>query len=104
MTFVGRLTTRRRVRLAMVASAALVAAVGCRDAAVEPTAATISLKSSRPNLIFLLADDMRADAAGYTGNPIVQTPNLDELARTGVSFRNAYVTTPICAISRASIF
>lgn len=47
---------------------------------------------------------MRWDAAGYAGNKIVQTPNLDGLAQQGVSFRNAYVTTSVCAISRASIF
>src|SRR5689334_874006 len=103
MTFVGLPVTRRRVRTALVAGAALVAAIGCRDATVEPAAA-VSQKQSRPNLILLLADDMRADAVGYAGNSIVQTPNLDALAHAGVSFKNAYVTTPICAISRASIF
>ncbi len=58
----------------------------------------------RPNIVFLLADDMRNDVIAAHGNPIIQTPNLDQLARQGVSFRNAYVTTPVCAISRASIF
>jgi arylsulfatase A-like enzyme len=58
----------------------------------------------RPNIVFLLADDMRWDALHVTGNTVVQTPNLDGLAANGVVFRNAYVTSPICAISRASIF
>jgi arylsulfatase A-like enzyme len=57
-----------------------------------------------PNIVFLLADDMRFDAIHAAGNPIIQTPKLDELAHQGVLFKNAYVTTPICAISRASIF
>ena len=61
-------------------------------------------RTSRPNIIFLLSDDQRWDAAGYAGNSIIQTPNIDALAHDGVSFRNAYVTTPVCAISRASIF
>lgn len=56
-----------------------------------------------PNLIFLLADDQRWDALGVAGNPIIQTPNLDRLARDGFYFRRSYVTTPICAVSRASI-
>jgi arylsulfatase A-like enzyme len=59
--------------------------------------------SERPNIIFLLADDMRYDALGYTGNKIAITPNLDDLARDGSNFRNAYVTSSICCISRASI-
>ena len=89
----------------MVASAAAFAGAACRDAAVEPAASpAVVTPAPRPNLIFVLADDMRWDAAGYTGNPIVRTPNLDDLAHRGVSFKNAYVTSPICAISRASIF
>lgn len=58
----------------------------------------------RPNIIFLLADDMRYDALGCTGNSLAATPNLDTLAAQGTNFRNAYVTSAICAISRASIF
>lgn len=58
--------------------------------------------NERPNIIFLLTDDHRADALGYAGNPIIQTPQLDQLAREGIYFKNAYVTTSICAVSRAS--
>ena len=57
----------------------------------------------RPNIIFLLADDMRYDALGCTGNRLAITPNLDTLAAQGSNFKNAYVTSAICAISRASI-
>jgi arylsulfatase A-like enzyme len=57
----------------------------------------------RPNIVFLLADDMRWDAMGCVGNPIIKTPNLDALARDGVLFKNSFVTTSICAASRASI-
>ncbi len=60
-------------------------------------------EKSRPNIIFLLADDMRVGAMGYEGNEIIQTPNLDELARQGWYFKNSFVTTPICCSSRASI-
>ena len=58
----------------------------------------------KPNIIFLLADDLRYNALGCMGNPIVQTPTIDQLAYQGTLFSNAYVTTPICCISRASIF
>ncbi len=57
----------------------------------------------RPNIIFILTDDQRWDALGYAGNEIIHTPEMDKLAEEGVYFENAYVTTPICAASRASI-
>ena len=60
--------------------------------------------SQKPNIIFILTDDQRFNAIGYAGNPIVQTPEMDKLAREGVYFRNAFSSTPICAASRASIF
>jgi arylsulfatase A-like enzyme len=57
----------------------------------------------KPNIIVLVTDDQRWDAAGFMGNEIVHTPHLDSLAERGTVFANAYVTTSICAISRASI-
>lgn len=60
--------------------------------------------SERPNIIFILTDDQRWDALGYAGNEIIQTPEMDKLASEGVYYKNAFVTTPICAASRASIF
>jgi len=58
----------------------------------------------KPNILFILADDQRFDTLGCAGNPIIKTPNVDRLAREGVRFERSYVTTPICAASRASIF
>jgi len=60
--------------------------------------------TDRPNIIVLLTDDQRADALGCMGNAVIRTPNIDRLAREGVLFTNAFVTTSICASSRASIF
>lgn len=60
-------------------------------------------KKQRPNIIFLLTDDQRYDAMGAMGNSIIQTPNMDKLAMAGILFQNAYVTTSICCVSRASI-
>lgn len=59
-------------------------------------------ETARPNIIFLLTDDQRWDTLRCMGNPWIQTPQLDKLAEEGVLFRNAYVTTAICCISRAS--
>lgn len=58
----------------------------------------------RPNIIFFLSDDHRADFLGCAGHPILKTPNIDELARVGTRFENAFVTTSICAASRATLF
>lgn len=60
--------------------------------------------SGRPNVIFLLTDDQRWDTMGCMGNSIIRTPNMDRLAEKGVLFESNFVTTSICAASRASIF
>ena len=54
----------------------------------------------RPNILFLMSDQHRADVAGFAGDTVVRTPTLDELARTGVVFRNAYTPSPICIPGR----
>jgi arylsulfatase A-like enzyme len=61
-------------------------------------------ETKKPNIVFLLADDLRWNALGYAGDKLAKTPNLDALAKRGVNFRNMFVTTSICAVSRASIF
>ncbi|MFC5624388.1 sulfatase-like hydrolase/transferase [Algoriphagus winogradskyi] len=62
---------------------------------------------SKPNVLFLFADDQRADALGVSGNPYIQTPNLDQLASEGSRFANAYVMGgnhgAVCAASRAML-
>ena len=67
---------------------------------------TLCLETSwglaQPNIIFILTDDQRWDAMGAAGNEIIHTPHMDQLAQEGVHFTNAFVTTPICAASRAS--
>ena len=55
--------------------------------------------TSRPNIIFILIDDLRWDEVDY---PFVKVPNIQRIAREGVRFRNAFVTTPLCSPSRAS--
>jgi arylsulfatase len=58
---------------------------------------------ARPNFIFYITDDISADDFGCYGNQVVQTPNVDKLARDGMLFRNAYLTTSSCSPSRCSI-
>lgn len=69
------------------------------DPAAESSAQLASLPS-RPNIIFLLTDDQRADSLSIAGHPEVRTPNLDDLARNGVRYSNAFTVQPICAPSR----
>ena len=55
----------------------------------------------RPNILFIVCDQMIAELAGVYGHPIVQTPNLNRLAGAGVRFDNAYTPFPLCAPARA---
>jgi uncharacterized sulfatase len=56
----------------------------------------------RPNVLLILADDMRSDIGAF-GNPTVQTPHLDRLAARGVRFERAYCQVPWCNPSRTSM-
>jgi len=87
----GRRFTRlgRPVCLLSTALACLLLSPGLR-AAPPP---------ERPNIIFILMDDLRWDEMDY---PFVKVPNLQRIAREGLRFRNAFVTTPLCSPGRAS--
>lgn len=57
----------------------------------------------RPNFLFIITDQHRADHLGCYGNPIVQTPNIDGIAAKGQRWDRFYVANPICMPNRASI-
>lgn len=57
----------------------------------------------QPNYLFIMTDQHRADHLGCYGNPIVKTPNIDQLAAKGTRFDRFYVANPICMCNRASI-
>lgn len=56
----------------------------------------------RPNIIFVLVDDLRWDALGCMGHPIAKTPNIDRIAKEGALFKNFFVSIPLCSPSRGS--
>lgn len=56
----------------------------------------------RPNIVFILIDDLRWDELGITGHPFLKTPHIDRIGTEGAVFRNAFLTTPLCSPSRAS--
>ena len=60
-------------------------------------------EDSRPNLVFILADQWRAQATGYAGDPNAKTPNLDRLAQRGVRFTHAVSGCPVCSPYRGSL-
>jgi len=59
--------------------------------------------NQKPNLLLLVSDDQRPDTIHTLGNEQIETPNLDRLVRTGVSFSRAICANPICTPSRAEI-
>ncbi|MFC2096853.1 sulfatase [Bacteroidota bacterium] len=88
------ISRREFVKRSSIGAGALTLGLGCN----------LISKKKRPNIIFIITDDQRWDALGCAGNNIIHTPNMDKLAEKGIRFENAYVTTPICASSRASAF
>ncbi len=84
---------RRQSRIGLLIAAGCLWLVASQVSADQP-----------PNILFFLSDDQRFDAMGCAGDPIIKSPTMDRLAAEGVRFSNAFVTTSICAASRASIF
>ena len=79
---------------------ALLISSGCsaNDDAVDRTA-----ERRAPNIVVILADDAGYADFGFQGSDQVRTPNIDRIARSGVTYGNAYVTTPFCSPSRAGL-
>jgi len=57
----------------------------------------------RPNVLFVITDQQRADHVGFMGNEVVRTPNLDALAARATVFENAWVSNPVCMPNRSTI-
>ena len=80
------------------------AAVAGLFACASAPATRATLAAHRPNIVFVLTDDQRWNSLGVTGNPVVKTPNIDQLAAEGTFFDHATVTSAICTPSRACYF
>lgn len=59
--------------------------------------------TQKPNILFVMADQLAARYLPFHGHPLVQTPHLSRLAREGVVFENAYSSSPLCAPARATV-
>ena len=62
-----------------------------------------ALSPKKPNIIFILADDLGRHQIGAYGSTFYETPHVDRLAKNGMKFSNAYAASPVCSPTRASI-
>jgi len=90
-------TLTRRQFIKTTAITTPVAIAGCRLFAQKTSA------MRKPNIVFVLTDQWRAQATGYAGDPNVKTPNLDALASRSINFENAVSVCPVCTPYRASL-
>ncbi len=67
------------------------------------TGKRIGKRAGKPNIVFVLTDQWRAQATGYAGDPNVKTPHLDALAARSINFENAVSVCPVCTPYRASL-
>jgi arylsulfatase A-like enzyme len=65
--------------------------------------ATMAHAAGKPNIIFLMADDLGYGDVGFNGNPLVQTPHLDRMAAQGIRFTRFYSVGPVCSPTRACV-
>lgn len=73
------------------------------SAAIRPVQpANQAIAEQRPNIIWILSEDISTDLACY-GTPVVKTPVLDQFAREGIRYTNAFTTAPVCSPSRSAM-
>lgn len=94
-------TTSRRefLRLVVAGSAGLATLATAGGVEAEEIAKDVS----KPNILFLMTNQFRADCMGCSGNSAMKTPNLDRIAREGLRFTQAYSSTPSCTPARAGL-
>jgi len=89
-----RLTRRRFLQ---ATAAGVISVSGCSLAKLENTTA------KKPNIVFILADDLGMHQVGCYGTDFYETPHIDQLAAEGMRFTNAYAASHVCSPTRASI-
>ena len=72
-------------------------------AGTETAARPVGNSRKKPNLVFFMPDELRAESIACYGNPVVKTPNMDRLAREGTRFAHCYAQNPVCGPSRCSL-
>ena len=97
-------TGRGRTRRDFLKTMGVAAGAAGGAAHVLAAAAPAAVGKKRPNVIYILADQLRYQSVGYAGDKKARTPNIDALAAGGASFRQCVSTMPVCAAYRASLF
>jgi arylsulfatase A-like enzyme len=98
-------TRRNSGLLASVTSLCLAASAFAATAPeAGPSSPTDLMPQSKPNMVLVLADQLRRQSCGFAGDTNARTPHLDTFAKEGVIFRNAVSGHPVCAPFRASLF
>ena len=77
--------------------------LGGLAAAGAPVAMSQTAQKRRPNILFLMTDQHRADCIGSDGNRVIHTPNIDRIGNEGVRFSRAYSSTPTCTPARTAL-
>ena len=94
--------SRRDFLKSASAGAAAFGVAGCaRFAGRKETSASVAM--NKPNIIFILADDLGYGELGCYGQQVIQTPNLDQMAAEGMRFTDHYAGSTVCAPSRCSL-
>jgi arylsulfatase A-like enzyme len=87
----------------MVSLAACLAFAVCEAKDPDPSMHRPGSVTEKPNIILIVADDLGYGDIGCCGNPVVQTPNLDQLAKDGIRLTQCYSAAPVCGPSRVSL-
>ena len=95
----SRMTDRRLSRRTLLKSAG----AGAASLMMGNVLGNSENNPRNPNLVFVFADQWRAQAAGYAGDPNIETPNLDRLSGESINFSNAVSGCPVCCPYRASL-
>jgi arylsulfatase A-like enzyme len=92
------------MRSLFVAAASLILAWQAGTCPAQAAASQAPPATQKPNILFIMVDEMRWDVMSCAGHPIVKTPNLDRLAHEGTRFTTAYTCSAVCSPSRYSFF
>ena len=93
-----RFTRRQFLKAGALGGAALIATRSLW------TQAAAAQTARRPNVLFIISDQLGIDALSAAGCPYVRTPNMDRLVRSGFSFNLSHTTDPVCSPARSSLF
>ncbi|MCG8698640.1 MAG: arylsulfatase [Bacteroidales bacterium] len=87
----------------LVAGALLFALSGCKPSGQKGTDKPTKLPMEKPNIVFILVDDLGFGDLSCYGQKTLSTPHIDKMATEGIKFQNHYTGAPVCAPSRASL-